>query len=132
MENKIVVHIKTFFEGHDPISRSKGRQLCQMFEGHNDILLDFEGVTEIGHSFYHEVFIVWHRYRHSNVTLNYCNAGDKVNFMIGMTLNTEYAGDKLEMHKAILQGKAESDDGQLVNGPSAMAEIKKKYILVEQ
>ena len=54
MENKIVVHIKTFFEGHDPISRSEGRQLCQMFEGHNDILLDFEGVTEIGDAAFYD------------------------------------------------------------------------------
>ena len=132
MDNNKIIHIKTFFEGHDPISRSEGRQLCQMFEGHNDILLDFEGVTEIGHSFYHEVFIVWHCYQHSDVALNYCNASENVNFMIGMTLNTKYAGDKLDLHDEILQGKAEADDGQLIDGPSAMAEIKKKYILVEQ
>ena len=34
MENKII-HIKNFFEGHDPISRAEGRQLCQALEGHN-------------------------------------------------------------------------------------------------
>ena len=103
MENKII-HIKNFFEGHDPISRAEGRQLCQALEGHNNILLDFEGVTEIGHSFYHEVFIVWHRYRHSNITLNHCNVGDNVTFMIAMTLNTKYVGDKLNLQDGILHG----------------------------
>ena len=34
---------------------------------------------------------------------------------------------KLDMYTKIMEGKAQADNGELIDGPSAMAELKKKY-----
>ncbi|MBQ5362420.1 MAG: type II toxin-antitoxin system Phd/YefM family antitoxin [Clostridia bacterium] len=34
---------------------------------------------------------------------------------------------KLDMYTKIMEGKAQAEKGELIDGPSAMAELKKKY-----
>jgi hypothetical protein len=34
---------------------------------------------------------------------------------------------KLDMYTKIMEGKAQADNGELIDGPSAMADLKKKY-----
>ena len=52
--------------------------------------------------------------------------GDMV--IMSMTVYEERMA-QLDLHEKILTGKAQADTGNLVNGPSAMEEIKKRHDL---
>ena len=57
------VPVARMFGGGYPVSRSEARRLAALLEGFTDVELDFNGVSEIGPDFAHELFAVIARQR---------------------------------------------------------------------
>ena len=68
-------------EGELLLSRSQARRLITRFDKFLEVILDFQGVTEIGQAFADEVFRVF-RNAHSNVHLIPINCVPAVQRMI--------------------------------------------------
>lgn len=64
-----------------PVSRSQARRLCTRFDEFEEIILDFEGVDNIGQAFAHEIFYVFQK-NHPNLKLVVQNAVPYVANMI--------------------------------------------------
>jgi hypothetical protein len=70
------------YEGEQLVSRSQARRLCARFERFREVVLDFEGVTEIGQAFADEVFRVF-ALAHPDVELKAVNVAPAVARMVG-------------------------------------------------
>ncbi len=64
------------------VSRSQARRLLARFERFREVILDFEGVEEIGQAFADEIFRVF-RNQHPEILLVVVNANERVSRMIG-------------------------------------------------
>ncbi|MCR5755621.1 MAG: DUF4325 domain-containing protein [Acetatifactor sp.] len=64
-----------------PVSRSQARRLCTRFDEFEEVILDFDGVDNIGQAFAHEIFNVFQR-NHPNLKLIVENAVPYVENMI--------------------------------------------------
>lgn len=69
------------YEGEKLVSRSQAKRLYQRFERFKNVILDFEGVTEIGQAFADELFRVFPN-QHPTVLLTPINTTDLVLQMI--------------------------------------------------
>lgn len=69
------------YEGEKLVSRSQAKRLYQRFERFRDVILDFEGVAEIGQAFADELFRVFAA-AHPGVTLAPTNMTDAVAQMV--------------------------------------------------
>ena len=69
------------YEGELLLSRSQARRLITRFDTFLEVILDFQGVTEIGQAFADEVFRVF-RNAHPNVHLDPINCVPAVQRMI--------------------------------------------------
>jgi len=49
------------YEGETLVSRSQARRLLKRVERFSEVMLDFDGITEIGQAFADEIFRVWRR-----------------------------------------------------------------------
>ena len=88
MAENITVTLKDAFNTTYPMSRSEARELFPLITLGNIVTLDFIGIEDIGPSFVHELFVVWHR-NNSDIKLNVINACDNVDFMIRRVINTK-------------------------------------------
>ena len=70
------------YEGEKLVSRSQAKRLYQRFERFRHVILDFEGVAEIGQAFADEVFRVF-KASHPSVVLTPINITPEVSRMIG-------------------------------------------------
>lgn len=66
---------------HYPVARSQARRLLLRFEDFKEVILDFDGIQEIGQAFAHEIFFVF-RNKHPDVSIVPVNASADVQKMI--------------------------------------------------
>jgi len=78
---KTQIPISKVFSDDYPVSRSQAKRLCSRFEDFSEIILDFEGVGDIGQGFAHELFVVFKR-NHPSVQFAIINANEDVSKMI--------------------------------------------------
>ena len=64
-----------------PVSRSQAKRLTHRFESFQEIELDFDGISEVGQGFAHELFVVFQN-QHKNIKLIHFNANISVQRMI--------------------------------------------------
>ncbi len=69
------------YPGEQLVSRSQAKRILTRFESFSEVLLDFDGVDEIGQAFADEIFRVF-RSAHPNIALVAINASDSVKRMI--------------------------------------------------
>lgn len=80
--DKTIVPVRlALYEGDQLISRSQARRILSRVERFRLVLLDFEGVLEVGRSFVDETFRVWAR-EHPQVQLTAINANKEITGMI--------------------------------------------------
>lgn len=77
---KTRIPIKNIY-GDFPVSRSQARRLYNRFDSFREVELDFEGVSEIGQGFVHELFVVFHN-RYPDTKLISMNVSEGVEKMI--------------------------------------------------
>jgi anti-sigma regulatory factor (Ser/Thr protein kinase) len=83
--SKTVVPVRLAqYEGEKLVSRSQAKRLCARFERFRHVVLDFDGVAEIGQAFADEVFRVFAT-AHPGVELTTVNVAPAVARMIGRT-----------------------------------------------
>ena len=81
-----VINIRLFGEGGPLVSRSQAKRIISRVEDFRTVILDFEGVEEIGPAFADEIFRVFGR-SHPEIQLLPINASSNVNQMIVRALN---------------------------------------------
>lgn len=69
-----------------PVSRSQAKRLAHRLESFQEVELDFDGVSEIGQGFAHELFVVFQK-QHPEVKLIPFNASLDIQRMINHVLN---------------------------------------------
>jgi hypothetical protein len=69
------------YEGEELISRSQARRILSRVERFRIVILDFEGVNEVGRSFVDEAFRVFAR-EHPQIELRVVNASEEIEAMI--------------------------------------------------
>lgn len=74
------------YEGEKLVSRSQAKRLYQRFERFRHVVLDFEGVSEIGQGFADELFRVFAT-AHPDVQLTAINTSEAVAQMVGRAVN---------------------------------------------
>lgn len=77
---KTRIPIKNIYETY-PVSRSQAKRLCHRFDKFQEIVLDFDGIDEIGQAFAHEIFVVFQN-NHKDITLVPENTNEDVKKMI--------------------------------------------------
>lgn len=82
IKSKSVVKISS---GKAAVSRSQARKLLASFEKFEHVILDLQGVTEIGQAFCDEIFRVY-KERNPKKLISWINAGPAVEFMIQRSL----------------------------------------------
>lgn len=80
------IPIKNIYELY-PVSRSQAKRLCHRFEKFKEVELDFQGITEIGQGFAHEIFVVFQN-AHPNVKLIPVNMTEEVEKMVSHVRQT--------------------------------------------
>ncbi len=83
---KTHIPIKNIYETY-PVSRSQAKRLCHRFDRFQEIELDFDGITEIGQGFAHEIFVVFQNC-HKDIKLVPINVSENVGKMINHVKNT--------------------------------------------
>ena len=77
---RTIIPVKNVFPSY-PVSRSQAKRLSHRLESFREVLLDFEGVQEIGQGFAHELFVVFQQ-QHPDVILIPFNTNADVQRMI--------------------------------------------------
>lgn len=80
------IPIKNIYELY-PVSRSQAKRLCHRFEKFKEVELDFQGITEIGQGFAHEIFVVFQN-AHPDVKLISANMTEEVEKMVNHVRQT--------------------------------------------
>lgn len=63
------------------MSRSQAKRLCARFESFEEVILDFEGIDDIGQGFAHELFVVFKR-KHPHVNISVTNENQDIRKML--------------------------------------------------
>ncbi|MRM91164.1 DUF4325 domain-containing protein [Faecalicatena contorta] len=79
--SKTQIPLKHIFTDGFPVSRSQAKRLSTRFEDFEEIILDFNGIDDIGQGFAHELFVVFKR-NHPKVTFIVENENDDIKKMI--------------------------------------------------
>lgn len=77
---KTQIPLKNIFDTY-PVSRSQAKRLCQRFDKFEEVILDFEGIDEIGQGFAHELFVVFQN-EHPELKLTVVNENEDVKRML--------------------------------------------------
>ena len=77
---RTMIPVARLYESY-PVSRSQARRLCGRFDNFSEVVLDFDGVSELGQGFAHELFSVYHE-AHPNISLLPTNCADPVSRML--------------------------------------------------
>ena len=67
--------------GNYPVSRSQAKRLCNRLDEFDEVMLDFDGVDDIGQGFADELFRVFVN-AHGDIKLNTFNTNENVRFMM--------------------------------------------------
>jgi anti-sigma regulatory factor (Ser/Thr protein kinase) len=87
--NKTVIPIRLAFQGNEMlVSRSQAKRLLNRFERFDVVMLDFEGVREIGQAFADEIFRVFPNF-HPATEIRAVNANDQIQKMISRAKNAD-------------------------------------------
>lgn len=78
---KTHIPLKNIFTDGFPVSRSQAKRLCARFEEFEEVVLDFDGIDDIGQGFAHELFVVFKR-KHPSVIFEIVNENEDVKKMI--------------------------------------------------
>lgn len=78
---KTHIPLRNIFTDGFPVSRSQAKRLSARFEDFERIVLDFEGIDDMGQGFAHELFVVFKK-KHQDVELEVINANDDVKKML--------------------------------------------------
>jgi hypothetical protein len=73
--------ITLFDVGEHFVSRSEARRIAAGLEQFRDVILDFEGVREVGQGFVDELFRVWAT-EHPQIRVTPVNMNDAVTFTV--------------------------------------------------
>lgn len=73
--------VRLFARGRSFISRSEAKRLANGLERFDNVIVDFQGVNEVGQGFVDELFRVWHR-EHRDITLTPVNMSPAVERMV--------------------------------------------------
>lgn len=92
---KTRIPLKNIYETY-PVSRSQAKRLCHRFESFEEIVLDFEGVDEMGQGFAHELFIKFGRL-HPEIILTLVNTNRDVERMIHHVVCREAEATKTDV-----------------------------------
>lgn len=84
---KTSIPIKNIFDDY-PVSRSQAKRLVRRFDNFKEIVLDFEGVSDAGQGFMHELFVVFGR-SHPEIKLVPVHMNRNVKRMVSHVLNTK-------------------------------------------
>lgn len=77
---KTCIPLKYIYDRY-PVSRSQAKRLVHRFEDFREIDLDFNGISDIGQGFAHQLFTVYQA-EHPEITLNPINTNDTIQRMI--------------------------------------------------
>ncbi|MDY0362971.1 MAG: DUF4325 domain-containing protein [Desulforegulaceae bacterium] len=87
--HKTIIPVKLMeYEGESLLSRSQAKRLIMRFDRFTEVVLDFEGVKQIGQAFADQIFRVFQN-KHPEVHLRVINAVDEVNNMIKRVESTK-------------------------------------------
>lgn len=78
---KTHIPLKNIFTDGFPVSRSQAKRLSARFENFERIVLDFDGIDDMGQGFAHELFVVFKK-KHPEVELEVMNANNDVKKML--------------------------------------------------
>ncbi len=78
---KTHIPLKNIFTDGFPVSRSQAKRLCARFESFEEVILDFEGIDDIGQGFAHELFVVFKR-KHPHVNISVTNENQDIRKML--------------------------------------------------
>lgn len=78
---KTHIPLKNIFTDGFPVSRSQAKRLCARFESFEEVILDFEGIDDIGQGFAHELFVVFKR-KHPHVNISVTNENQDIQKML--------------------------------------------------
>lgn len=78
---KTHIPLKSIFTDGFPVSRSQAKRLSARLENFEEILLDFDGIDDMGQGFAHELFVVFCR-KHPNVNIHVKNENEDVRKML--------------------------------------------------
>lgn len=81
------IPMKKICDSGYPVSRSQARRLYFGFDKFEKVILDFNGVDEIGQGFAHELFNVFQN-KHPKIELECINTNDEINKMISHVKRT--------------------------------------------
>jgi hypothetical protein len=85
--DKTIIPISLAFQGDDMlVSRSQAKRLLNRFERFKVVVLDFEGVQEVGQAFADEIFRVFSNF-HPATEIRALNANEQVQKMIARAKN---------------------------------------------
>ena len=73
--------VKNVFNNNYPVSRSQAKRLVNRFDEYEEIILDFNGIEDIGQGFAHELFVVFAN-AHKDIKLDIINENENVRKMI--------------------------------------------------
>jgi hypothetical protein len=73
--------VQLFAQGQSFISRSEAKRLANGLERFDNVIVDFQGVNEVGQGFVDELFRVWQR-EHRDVKLTPVNMSLAVEQMV--------------------------------------------------
>ena len=79
--SKTNIPLKSIFSDGYPVSRSQARRLSARFDEFKEVILDFNGIDDLGQGFAHELFIVFSK-KHPEVKLIVENANSDVERML--------------------------------------------------
>lgn len=83
----IEIRLKNFCENGYVMSRSEARRIVRGLSSCQEVIINFEYISNAGQAFCHEVFIVFQN-KNPNIKINYINANEAVDGMITRVLNT--------------------------------------------
>lgn len=85
--NRTQIPLKSIFTDGFPVSRSQAKRVSARFEDFKDVILDFDGIDDIGQGFAHELFVVF-AHQHPDVNLININTNEDVKKMIAHVKRT--------------------------------------------
>lgn len=77
---KTLIPLKNIYDRY-PVSRSQAKRLTHRFESFREVDLDFDGITDIGQGFAHQIFVVYQR-EHPDISINPVNMNQSVKRML--------------------------------------------------
>jgi hypothetical protein len=89
------IKLKNFCEHGYPVSRSQARRIFDGVNLFKKVIIDFEGVNDVGQAFCHEIFVVFQN-RFPEIEITPINTNDNVSGMISRVLNTAKLLEKSE------------------------------------